>query len=142
MENFAAPYLRRNIAEFWRAWHISLTSFLRDYIFLPLGYRYSRSIGPRNAAYLATIVTFVACGIWHGSGWNFILWGLYHGVLLVLHQLFLQRTKRIPLFQRLRKQRWLAAPSTLVTFLFVCGSWYLFAFTLPQLVMIFRGIIQ
>lgn len=148
MENFAAPYLRRNISEFWRAWHISLTSFLTDYIFTPLANAWARPLSKRwgwsrgslAAGMVAAVVTFVICGIWHGNGLNFVLWGLYHGVLLALHQWFLHATKKSPLFKRLRKQRWLAAPSTLFTFALVCVSWYLFAISVPDLIKIIRGI--
>lgn len=140
MENFAAPLLRPSISEFWRAWHISLTSFLRDYIFLPAANRWARALGPQRAAYTATVLTFVVCGIWHGDGLNYVVWGLYHGLLLALHQAFLHNTRKSPLFKRLRRQRWLAVPSWALTFALVSLGWYAFVFSLPQLYDIFgRG---
>ena len=146
-ENFAAPYLRRNISEFWRAWHISLTSFLTDYIFKPLANLWARPLSKRlgwdngslSAACLATVVTFVICGAWHGDGLNFLLFGLYHGLLLSAHQVFLRNTKKSPRFKRLRQRRWLALPATLVTFALVCVGWYLFALPLSDLLMIVGG---
>ena len=137
MENFAAPLLRPNITEFWRTWHISLTSFLRSYIFLPAAYRWARALGPQRAAYAATVLTFLICGVWHGDGLNYVVWGLYHGVLLALHQAFLYGTKKAPLWRRLRRQRWLSAPAWALTFALVSLGWYPFAFTLPQLRDIF-----
>jgi D-alanyl-lipoteichoic acid acyltransferase DltB (MBOAT superfamily) len=137
MENFAAPLLRQNISEFWRTWHISLTSMLRNYIFLPAAYRWSRALGPQRAAYAATVLTFLICGIWHGDGMNYIVWGLYHGVLLAVHQAFVYGTRKAPLFKRLRRQRWLVAPSWALTFALVSLGWYPFAFTMPQLFDIF-----
>ncbi len=138
-ENFAAPYLKPNIAEFWRSWHMSLTGFLRRYIFLPLAYRWSRLVSPEAASYGATIVTFVLCGVWHGSGWNFVLWGGYHGALLSGHQAYLRATKNRRAFQRVRRARWFVPLSTATTFAFVCAGWYFFAFDMGQLRVIARG---
>jgi alginate O-acetyltransferase complex protein AlgI len=140
MENFAAPLLRPNISEFWRNWHISLTSLLRSYIFLPLAYRWARPLGAQRSAYTATVVTFLICGLWHGDGLNYLLWGLYHGLLLSAHQAFVHATRRSPLFRRLRRVRLLALPAWALTFVLVGGGWYLFAFNLKQLAEIFRGV--
>jgi len=74
-ENFRRPYLAVNIREFWRRWHISLSNFLRDYLYIPLG-------GSRHGLWrylLATMVTMGLCGLWHGAGWTFVAWGLWHG---------------------------------------------------------------
>lgn len=146
-ENFAGPYFRPNISEFWRAWHISLTSFLTDYIFRPLANFWARPFSRRwgwdggslTAACLATIVTFVICGIWHGDGLNFAVWGLYHGILLSAHQVFVRLTRKSAFWLRVRRQRWLAAPSTLLTFALVCVGWYPFAMPLHDLLRIFGG---
>ena len=138
-ENFASPYFKPNIGAFWRSWHMSLMKFLRDYIYFPIAYRLAKPAGARTAAHLAGIVTFIACGLWHGDGWNFLAWGLYHGLLLSAHQLFLKATKRAPLFKRLRRQRWLLVPSIALTFALVTLGWYLFAFSPAQLAIIFGG---
>jgi membrane protein involved in D-alanine export len=137
MENFAAPLLRSNISEFWRTWHISLTTFLRNYIFLPGAYRWSRVLGPQRAAYAATVLAFAVCGVWHGDGLNFLLWGLYHGVLLSLHQAFLYNTRKVRFFARLRRQRWLAIPAWAFTFGLVSLGWFPFAFSVNELRSIF-----
>jgi len=78
-ENFNWPYLSKNPADFWRRWHISLSNWLREYIFFSLpGQRSKRKI----FIYVNFLITMLICGIWHGTGWTFVLWGLYHGVLL------------------------------------------------------------
>jgi alginate O-acetyltransferase complex protein AlgI len=82
--NFAMPFLSANIAELWRRWHMSLSSWIRDYIFIPLG----GSRGTRWQTYRNLLVTFALCGLWHGAGWNFVVWGLLNGVLLVMHAAF------------------------------------------------------
>ena len=75
-KNFDHPYLSKSVGEFWRRWHISLSSWLRDYIYIPLGG--SRVALPR--IYLNLMITFLVSGIWHGSTWNFVIWGLLHGI--------------------------------------------------------------
>jgi alginate O-acetyltransferase complex protein AlgI len=79
-ENFNWPYLARNVQEFWQRWHISLSSWIRDYVYIPLGG--SRVGWPRRLA--NGLVAFALCGLWHGPAWNFIVWGLYHGVGLAV----------------------------------------------------------
>jgi len=81
-ENFDWPYLRTNIAEFWKHWHMSLYRWLVDYVFVPLGG--SRVAQPR--IYLNILITMFLSGLWHGAGLNFIVWGLWHGMLLVVHR--------------------------------------------------------
>lgn len=87
-ENFDWPYLRTNIAEFWRHWHISLYRWLVDYVFIPLG---GSRVSP-SRVYVNVLLTMFISGLWHGAGLNFIVWGLWHGVLLVGHRLW--RTRR------------------------------------------------
>ena len=82
MRNFREPYLSRNITEFWRRWHISLSEWLRDYLYIPLGG--NRRGGRRTQINL--MATMVLGGLWHGAGWGFILWGALHGVALVVHR--------------------------------------------------------
>jgi alginate O-acetyltransferase complex protein AlgI len=82
-QNFDHPYLARNPADFWRRWNISLSTWFRDYVYIPLGgSRGGRGMWARNV-----MVTFLLSGLWHGASWNYVLWGLYHGVLLVLARL-------------------------------------------------------
>jgi D-alanyl-lipoteichoic acid acyltransferase DltB (MBOAT superfamily) len=79
MRNFDHPYMARGPADFWRRWHISLSSWFRDYVYIPLGG--SRASRIRVAANV--LATFLVSGLWHGASWNYVLWGLYHGLLLV-----------------------------------------------------------
>ena len=89
MRNFNNPYFSRSIPEFWRRWHISLISWFRDYIYIPLGgNRCSKWKNIRNV-----YVVWLISGLWHGANWTFICWGLYHGTLLVLHKLLGINTK-------------------------------------------------
>ena len=80
-QNFDSPYKSQNISEFWRRWHMTLSFWLRDYLFIPLGgSRFGTLFTLRNLV----IVMFLG-GLWHGAGWTFVLWGLFHGALLVVH---------------------------------------------------------
>lgn len=91
--NFNFPFHALSVREFWRRWHISLANWLRDYLYLPLGG--SRQGGRRTA--INTVLVFTLCGLWHGAGWTFVLWGTYNGVFIVLERLKLaQVTARWP----------------------------------------------
>lgn len=79
LENFQWPYIAQSIKEFWRRWHISLSTWFRDYLYIPLGGN-KRSTG---RTYLNLVVVFLLCGLWHGASWNFVVWGLFHGCFLV-----------------------------------------------------------
>ncbi|KTD35392.1 alginate O-acetylation protein [Legionella moravica] len=81
-ENFNFPYGSLSIQEFWRKWHISLSSWFRDYIYIPLGGSYKSDIRTK----LNLIIIFTLCGLWHGANYTFVLWGLYHGVFLILER--------------------------------------------------------
>lgn len=85
--NFRLPYTAQSITEFWRRWHISLSSWLRDYLYIPLGG--SRSGALRTYRNLATV--FLLCGLWHGASWTFVLWGIWHGTFLIIERLGLGR---------------------------------------------------
>ena len=85
LENFNYPYISRSITEFWRRWHISLSTWFRDYVYIPLGG--NRRGLPRQI--LNLLVVWALTGLWHGASWNFVLWGLYYFVLLILEKLFL-----------------------------------------------------
>ncbi|RYF30364.1 MAG: MBOAT family protein, partial [Cytophagaceae bacterium] len=83
MNNFMTPYFSRNPAEFWRRWHISLSTWLRDYLYIPLG----GNRGGNLFTYRNLMITMVLGGLWHGASWPFVLWGAYHGLILILHRL-------------------------------------------------------
>jgi alginate O-acetyltransferase complex protein AlgI len=85
LENFNYPYIAKSITDFWRRWHISLSSWLRDYVYIPLGgNRCSKIKWMRNI-----FVVWFLTGFWHGAAWNFIIWGLYFGIILVIEKKFL-----------------------------------------------------
>jgi alginate O-acetyltransferase complex protein AlgI len=112
LENFNQPYLSHSITEFWRRWHISLSSWIREYLYIPLGgNRVSR---PRQA--LNLWVCFLASGLWHGAAWTYVVWGAYHGLFLALDKLFLLR-----LLDRLPRLLALG-----VTLLVVMAGWAIF----------------
>jgi alginate O-acetyltransferase complex protein AlgI len=111
--NFAAPYRADSFGDFWRRWHISLSSWLRDYLYIPLG-------GNRAGAgrtYVNLMVVFLLCGLWHGAGWTFIVWGAWHGFWLVVERAF----GRKPLYASLPAWAQIAA-----TFLLITVGWVIF----------------
>ncbi|MBS6252380.1 MAG: MBOAT family protein [Clostridium sp.] len=95
LENFNYPYIATSITDFWRRWHISLSSWFRDYVYIPLGgNRVSKIKWIRNI-----MVVWILTGLWHGAEWNFIIWGIYLGILLIIEKLFLlKKTEKIPKF--------------------------------------------
>ena len=82
LENFNYPYVSRSIREFWRRWHISLSNWFRDYVYIPLG---GNRLG-RVRSYVNLAIVFLLCGLWHGASWTFVLWGAWHGMFLVLER--------------------------------------------------------
>jgi alginate O-acetyltransferase complex protein AlgI len=91
--NFDYPYAARSVTEFWRRWHMSLSSWFRDYLYIPLG----GSRGSPARTYFNLVTVFFLCGLWHGASWAFVGWGLYHGAFLVLERVGLGRhLERLP----------------------------------------------
>ena len=118
-ENFDNPYRATNITEFWRKWHISLSSWLKDYIYIPLG---GNRKGKVNT-YLFLLITMTIGGIWHGANWKFIVWGVAHGLALAIHKLL------VSYFQKNKAATpsiWSTLWSGLVTFHLVAFLWILF----------------
>ena len=117
MRNFNNPYFSRDIAEFWRRWHISLTTWFRDYVYIPMG-------GNRQGlsrTVFNTLIVFLICGLWHGANWTYLVWGLYN-VLLFLPLIMLGKSKRYkdsPLI-------WQQLPQMLLTFVLVTIGWIIF----------------
>ena len=115
-ENFENPYSARNITEFWRKWHISLSNWLRDYIYIPLG---GNRKGKFNT-YLFLFVTMLIGGFWHGADWRFIFWGLAHGLALIIHKIW------TTIFRN-QKQTWYSnIIGVIITFHFVGLCWIFF----------------
>ncbi len=116
-QNFDHPYLARTPADFWRRWNISLSSWFRDYVYIPLGgSRVDRWTWIRNV-----LVTFLLSGLWHGASWNYVLWGLYHGVLLIV-----TRAGRIAKPSADSIRPWLVVPQIAGMFLLTSLGWLLF----------------
>lgn len=95
LENFNYPYIATSITDFWRRWHISLSSFFKDYVYIPLGgNRVKKIINIRNL-----LIVWFLTGLWHGASWNFIIWGLYYGIILIVEKFLLKKVlKKLPKF--------------------------------------------
>jgi len=119
--NFNSPYRATSITDFWRRWHISLSSWLRDYLYIPLG-------GNRKGkvrTYINLLLTMLLGGLWHGASWNFVFWGGIHGVALAIDKFFI----RLKLLQRVSNQyvqNFLKLLGVLLTFNFVSFAWIFF----------------
>ena len=121
MKNFDHPYLALAPSDFWRRWHISLSSWFRDYLYIPLGG--SRHGLPRTL--LNVMITFVISGLWHGAAWNFVLWGTFHGVLLVVERTW-HALRGAGRHARHRPPLWRALPQWAVMFVLVHIGWLMF----------------
>jgi alginate O-acetyltransferase complex protein AlgI len=120
--NFNMPYIASNIAEFWHRWHISLSSWLRDYLFIPLG----GSRGSRWQTNKNLLLTMSLGGLWHGASWNFLVWGVYHGLLLVLHREFGFLKRETAWLRSAVDSKAGHAFCTFFTFMAVCVGWIFF----------------
>ena len=94
LQNFNSPYKATSITDFWRRWHISLSNWLRDYLYIPLG---GSRLTP-SRTYINLMLTMFLGGLWHGANWTFAIWGLYHGALLAIHKMFATVYEKIPVF--------------------------------------------
>lgn len=126
--NFNSPYKATSIIEFWNRWHMTLTRFLREYIYFPLG-------GSRKGkvrTYINVMIVFAVSGIWHGASWTFILWGLIHGIANVLNRIFKKSWEKLHI-----------AFQWLLTFLFINATWLIFrAESIGQVVDLFKRLIR
>jgi alginate O-acetyltransferase complex protein AlgI len=114
-ENFRYPYVSQSVTEFWRRWHISLGSWFREYVYIPLG---GNRAGTRKMILNLFVVWFLT-GLWHGANWNFVLWGLYFGALILIEKIFLEK----------HLKRWPQAVRHIYLLLFVVIGWVFFDFT-------------
>jgi alginate O-acetyltransferase complex protein AlgI len=143
-KNFNLPYLSLNVSEFWRRWHISLSSWLRDYLFIPLG-------GSRGAACPACqarrtnrnlLITMTLGGLWHGANWTFVVWGVLHGLFLIIHRTFRDFCEPRPILTRVLKSPPGVVARVLLTFLCVSLAWVFFrATTFASAATIFRRLL-
>jgi alginate O-acetyltransferase complex protein AlgI len=124
-ENFNNPYISQSITEFWRRWHISLGAWMRNYLYIPLG---GNRVSKRRL-YFNLWLVFLASGLWHGASWNFVIWGAYHGLFLVLERKWLLKA-----YQKIGKM-----PSIIITFFIVVVGWVFFRTeTLPQALLFLK----
>jgi D-alanyl-lipoteichoic acid acyltransferase DltB (MBOAT superfamily) len=111
-ENFRRPYVSGSVSEFWTRWHISLGSWLRDYLYIGLG-------GNRKRVYLNILITMLLCGLWHGASITFVLWGAYHGIIMIIERITGFRDKVF-------KQGFMRVIKTALCFHLVLIGWVLF----------------
>ena len=135
--NFRFPYFAQNVSDFWRRWHISLSSWLRDYLYIPIG----GNRGPRWFVYRNIMITMLLGGLWHGAAWTFVIWGALHGIALLVHREWTRLTDGLE--WATRAMRWLAWPITVYA---VCVAWIFFrahdlsrAGTILKQFVLFRG---
>ena len=123
-ENFNNPYISQNITEFWRRWHMTLSRWMRDYLYIPLG---GNRVKSKFRLYFNLSFVFLISGFWHGAAWNFIAWGAFHGFFLILDRIFL-----IKWLEKIGK-----IPSLIFTFLITMIGWVLFRSTSIDMAMLF-----
>lgn len=116
-ENFNLPYISKNITEFWRRWHISLSSWFRDYVYIPLG-------GNQKNVYLNLAIVFLLTGVWHGAAWNFIVWGIWNGVFILIERVIRMKNKKKEIQKK--QNRGIIFLQKLYTLMVVNLGWVLF----------------
>ncbi len=136
IKNFDLPYLSCNPSEFWRRWHISLSQWLRDYLYIPLG-------GNRKGVtrtYVNLVITMLIGGLWHGASWNFVIWGGIHGIALVVHRIYRSLTEKKG--HSSRNSREYNAICLIVNNVFVCCCWVVFRLgSVEDIKSVFSGIV-
>ena len=139
IQNFRQPYLASSVSDFWRRWHLSLSSWLRDYVYIPLG-------GNRVPAWrrdLNVLIVFLVSGLWHGAAWTFVLWGLLHGVYIVLENRSKNAGDRVAKALRLDHTAVRRTMGTVTTLLLVSLAWILFyARSVPDAVLLIRNLVR
>lgn len=123
MENFNWPYLSTNMSKFWRRWHISLSDWIRDYLFFPLCRWSNRTVW---VVFFVPVIAMGLCGLWHGASWNFVLWGIWHGLGISCAQVWSRYRKRIWSVQNRYVNAVFSFLSTVLTFAYVTVGWTFF----------------
>jgi alginate O-acetyltransferase complex protein AlgI len=121
-ENFNMPYLATSIKDFWHRWHISLSTWLRDYLFIPLG----GSRGKPSTAIINLMITMLLGGLWHGAAWHYVVWGAYQGIGLALNRIFDDFIAKHKTLQDATRSWWWHSLAVVGTFIIVCCGWVLF----------------
>ncbi len=125
--NFNSPYKATSIQDFWRRWHITLSQFLKNYIYIPLGGNRRGSL----QTYINLFITFYLAGVWHGASWMFVIWGVMHGIALIIHRIWKNFHYKLPLFF-----------AWLLTFLFLNFSWVFFrAHSMEDALKVLKGML-
>ena len=138
-ENFDVPFAARNVKDFWNRWHITLSVWMRDIVFTPLSKYLVALTGPKfvnHAVALTIVVVFLLVGIWHGTGWNYALFGLAHAFALVVnHYYTIALKKRLgrDRFKAYMENRWIHAIAVVMTFCYCAAALFLFANTVPEM---------
>ncbi|SRR5579883_3080522 len=120
-KNFDIPYISQSITEFWRRWHISLSTWLRDYLYIPLG----GNRKGKQRQYINLLITMLLGGLWHGASWNFVVWGGLHGTALVIHKFFMDNVSKKYVIKSLIYKLF----TWFITLTFVCITWIFFRST-------------
>jgi len=123
MENFNNPYLQKNISQFWRCWHISLSDWIRDYLFFPLNQVMQNKFW---AICCVPIIAMGLCGLWHGAEWHFVIWGMWHGAGIAVYQLWNQYKRKNKQLAKALKANVYGYIATLITYSFVTIGWWWF----------------
>lgn len=119
--NFKTPYLSANATEFWKRWHISLSEWIRDYIYIPLGGSWYGNL----RKYINLFIAMAVSGLWHGAAWTFVIWGMYHGLMLIIHNIY-AKWKKPQWWMKISSTRICHALTILVFFQFVAVGWVFF----------------
>lgn len=146
-ENFNSPFFKRNLQQFWANWHMSLTTWLTDYVYWPLArkIRHLKKLkeNPKAVSNICIIITFSICGVWHGDGLNFLIWGLYHGVGLAILNLYISAEKKyfsMPIRKWINKSRTGYVVSNLITFQYVAFGFFLFGCDMNKQLIVIKNI--
>lgn len=132
MKNFNRPYLATSISQFWRRWHISLSTWFKDYLYIPLGGSRSKF---KSRTYFNLLIVFLISGLWHGANWTYLVWGALNGFLLIIESVFKTSTE---------SDNWIKTTfKTVTTFLLICSTWVFFrASNIGEAIFIIKKIVR
>ncbi|MDD5360842.1 MAG: hypothetical protein PHN88_01820 [Ignavibacteria bacterium] len=123
MENFNNPYLKSNISQFWRSWHISLSDWIRDYLFFPLGALSNKKIWQ---IFFVPLIAMGLCGLWHGAQWHFVIWGIWHGTGISIYQFWNYYKRKNKKIAKIAAKPIFSYLAVAITFSFVTIGWLFF----------------
>jgi alginate O-acetyltransferase complex protein AlgI len=123
MENFNYPYFQSNISQFWRSWHISLSDWIRDYLFFPLSSYFNNKVWQ---LFFVPLIVMGICGLWHGPSLHFAVWGMCHGFGIFIYQVWVQIKRKNVSLAKLSGTTWFTGFSTVFTFVYITLCWILF----------------